>query len=149
VMVYVHGESYEWNSGNPYDGSVLASYGGVVVVTINYRLGILGECHNGFATSVFYHTTVVEGQHLTRGTGRILNTLSALCVCVSCIICLENRFFTFSFDRSDIFRFIITAKVKNYQTFRKTLCGGSAHRKTSIFTCNSTNKITNVNPCPS
>jgi neuroligin len=43
VMVYIHGESFEWNSGNPYDGSVLASYGGVVVVTINYRLGILGE----------------------------------------------------------------------------------------------------------
>ncbi|XP_044731234.1 neuroligin-4, Y-linked [Chrysoperla carnea] len=42
VMVFIHGESYEWNSGNPYDGSVLASYGGVVVVTINYRLGVLG-----------------------------------------------------------------------------------------------------------
>ncbi|XP_017774770.1 PREDICTED: neuroligin-1-like [Nicrophorus vespilloides] len=42
VIVFIHGESYEWNSGNPYDGSVLASYGGVVVVTINYRLGILG-----------------------------------------------------------------------------------------------------------
>lgn len=44
-MVFVHGdgESYEWNSGNPYDGSVLASYGQVLVVTINYRLGILGE----------------------------------------------------------------------------------------------------------
>ena len=41
--MYVHGESYEWNSGNPYDASVLASYGGVVVVTVNYRLGILGE----------------------------------------------------------------------------------------------------------
>lgn len=43
VMVFVHGESYEWNSGNPYDGSVLASYGQILVVTINYRLGILGE----------------------------------------------------------------------------------------------------------
>ncbi|XP_067118597.1 neuroligin-4, X-linked-like isoform X1 [Centruroides vittatus] len=42
VMVYIHGESYEWNSGNPYDGSVLASFGSVVVVTINYRLGVLG-----------------------------------------------------------------------------------------------------------
>lgn len=42
VMVFVHGESYEWNSGNPYDGSVLASFGQMVVVTINYRLGILG-----------------------------------------------------------------------------------------------------------
>ncbi|XP_047496487.1 neuroligin-1-like [Penaeus chinensis] len=42
VMVYIHGESYEWNSGNPYDGSVLASSGRVVVVTVNYRLGVLG-----------------------------------------------------------------------------------------------------------
>lgn len=43
VVVFVHGESYEWNSGNPYDGSVLASYGQILVITINYRLGILGE----------------------------------------------------------------------------------------------------------
>ncbi|XP_055375112.1 neuroligin-4, Y-linked isoform X2 [Condylostylus longicornis] len=42
VLVFVHGESYEWNSGNPYDGSVLASYGQILVVTVNYRLGILG-----------------------------------------------------------------------------------------------------------
>ncbi|XP_066598680.1 neuroligin-1-like isoform X2 [Prorops nasuta] len=42
VMVYVHGESFEWGSGNPYDGSVLASAGHVIVITLNYRLGILG-----------------------------------------------------------------------------------------------------------
>ncbi|CAL4059436.1 unnamed protein product [Meganyctiphanes norvegica] len=42
VMVYIHGESYEWNSGNPYDGAVLASYGNVIVVTVNFRLGVLG-----------------------------------------------------------------------------------------------------------
>lgn len=42
-MVFVHGESYEWNSGNAYEGSVLASYGQVIVVTLNYRLGILGK----------------------------------------------------------------------------------------------------------
>ncbi|CAH1388372.1 unnamed protein product [Nezara viridula] len=42
VILYVHGESFEWNSGNPYDGSVLASYGHLIVVTINFRLGILG-----------------------------------------------------------------------------------------------------------
>lgn len=42
VIVYIHGESFEWNSGNPYDGSVLASYGQVIVVTLNYRLGVLG-----------------------------------------------------------------------------------------------------------
>ena len=42
-MVFIHGESYEWNSGNPYDGTVLASYGQVIVVTINFRLGVLGK----------------------------------------------------------------------------------------------------------
>lgn len=43
-MVYVHGESFEWGSGNLYDGSVLASAGHVIVITLNYRLGILGTC---------------------------------------------------------------------------------------------------------
>ncbi|GFV73146.1 COesterase domain-containing protein [Trichonephila clavipes] len=43
VLVFIHGESYEWNAGNPYDGSVLASFGKVVVVTVNFRLGVLGK----------------------------------------------------------------------------------------------------------
>ncbi|KAK3910658.1 Neuroligin-1 [Frankliniella fusca] len=43
TIVYVHGESYEWNSGNPYDGSVLAAHGHLIVITLNFRLGILGE----------------------------------------------------------------------------------------------------------
>lgn len=42
VLVFIHGESYEWNAGSTYDGSVLASYSNTVVVTINFRLGILG-----------------------------------------------------------------------------------------------------------
>ncbi|XP_025425230.1 neuroligin-4, Y-linked-like [Sipha flava] len=42
VLVFIHGESYEWNSGNPYDGRVLASNAELVVVTLNYRLGVLG-----------------------------------------------------------------------------------------------------------
>lgn len=42
-MFFVHGESFEWGSGNPYDGSVLSSYGHVIVITVNYRLGILGK----------------------------------------------------------------------------------------------------------
>lgn len=41
VMVYIHGGSYRAGSGNVYVGHVLAQYG-VVVVTLNYRLGILG-----------------------------------------------------------------------------------------------------------
>ncbi|XP_031784758.1 uncharacterized protein LOC100121199 isoform X2 [Nasonia vitripennis] len=47
VMVFIHGESYEWNSGNPYNGSVLAAYGNVVFVTVNFRLGILGFLRPG------------------------------------------------------------------------------------------------------
>lgn len=43
VLVFIHGESYEWNSGNPYDGRVLASNAELVVVTLNYRLGVLGK----------------------------------------------------------------------------------------------------------
>ena len=43
VVVFVHGESYDIGTGNAYDGSVLAGYGTVVVVTINYRLGVLGQ----------------------------------------------------------------------------------------------------------
>ncbi|KAL2744786.1 hypothetical protein V1477_007328 [Vespula maculifrons] len=46
-MVFIHGESYEWNSGNPYDGTVLTAYGNVVFVTINFRLGILGFLRPG------------------------------------------------------------------------------------------------------
>ncbi|XP_055638903.1 uncharacterized protein LOC129776956 isoform X4 [Toxorhynchites rutilus septentrionalis] len=47
TIMYIHGESYEWNSGNPYDGSVLALQGNVIVVTINFRLGILGFLKTG------------------------------------------------------------------------------------------------------
>lgn len=43
VIVFLHGESFEWNSGNSYDGSILASYGQVIVITLNYRLGALGK----------------------------------------------------------------------------------------------------------
>ena len=54
VIVFVHGESYEWNSGNPYDGSVLSAYGQVVVITLNYRLGVLGKALAGIRLSVIY-----------------------------------------------------------------------------------------------
>ncbi|KAJ8352625.1 hypothetical protein SKAU_G00241010 [Synaphobranchus kaupii] len=47
VMVYIHGGSYMEGTGNMIDGSILASYGNVIVVTINYRLGILGFLSTG------------------------------------------------------------------------------------------------------
>ncbi|KAK3589980.1 hypothetical protein CHS0354_035006 [Potamilus streckersoni] len=47
VMIFIHGESYEIGTGNAYDGSVLASYGRVIVITVNYRLGVLGFLSTG------------------------------------------------------------------------------------------------------
>ncbi|KER24195.1 Carboxylesterase, partial [Opisthorchis viverrini] len=42
VVLFVHGESYEYGSGNAYDLSVLAGFTGAVCITLNYRLGLLG-----------------------------------------------------------------------------------------------------------
>eukprot|EP00079_Xenopus_tropicalis_P035531 XP_017949302.1 PREDICTED: neuroligin-1 isoform X1 [Xenopus tropicalis] len=47
VMVYIHGGSYMEGTGNVFDGSVLASYGNVIVITVNYRLGVLGFLSTG------------------------------------------------------------------------------------------------------
>lgn len=46
VILYIHGGSFESGSGHVYDGKVLSSLG-VVVVTINYRLGALGFLTSG------------------------------------------------------------------------------------------------------
>jgi acetyl esterase/lipase len=43
VLVYIHGGKFSWGSGNLVDGTVLAAYGDVVFVSLNYRLGVLGE----------------------------------------------------------------------------------------------------------
>lgn len=43
IMVFVHGESYEWGGGHVYDVSVWASQCHVIAVTLNYRLGPLGK----------------------------------------------------------------------------------------------------------
>jgi para-nitrobenzyl esterase len=42
VMVWIHGGAFILGSGDIYDGSVLAGDNGVVVLTLNYRLGELG-----------------------------------------------------------------------------------------------------------
>lgn len=47
-MVYIHGGSYMEGTGNMIDGSILASYGNVIVITINYRLGVLGKYADEF-----------------------------------------------------------------------------------------------------
>ncbi|KAJ8408930.1 hypothetical protein AAFF_G00247480 [Aldrovandia affinis] len=47
VMLFIHGGSYMEGTGNMFDASVLAAYGNVIVVTINYRLGVLGFLSTG------------------------------------------------------------------------------------------------------
>jgi para-nitrobenzyl esterase len=42
VMVWVHGGGFFSGSSNHYDGTQLATKGDVVVVTVNYRLGVFG-----------------------------------------------------------------------------------------------------------
>lgn len=42
VMVWIHGGAFILGSSNEYDGKIIAGYGNVIVVTINYRLGPLG-----------------------------------------------------------------------------------------------------------
>jgi para-nitrobenzyl esterase len=42
VMVWIHGGGYLFGSGSGYAGDRLSEFGDVVVVTINYRLGVFG-----------------------------------------------------------------------------------------------------------
>lgn len=42
VLVWIHGGALVTGMASMYDGSVLAAFEDVVVVTIQYRLGILG-----------------------------------------------------------------------------------------------------------
>ena len=42
VMVWLPGGAFETGSASIFDGSALASYENVLVVTIQYRLGIFG-----------------------------------------------------------------------------------------------------------
>ncbi|XP_064638758.1 neuroligin-4, X-linked-like isoform X2 [Lineus longissimus] len=47
ILMFIHGESYAMGTGNAYDGSILASFGEVIVITLNYRLGALGFMTTG------------------------------------------------------------------------------------------------------
>lgn len=52
-------------TGNMFDASVLAAYGNVIVVTMNYRLGVLGkstgwpDCNEITATCFYYPTVTM------------------------------------------------------------------------------------------
>ena len=42
VMVWIHGGAFQFGSSNIYHGGILATFHDVIVVTLNYRLGVLG-----------------------------------------------------------------------------------------------------------
>jgi para-nitrobenzyl esterase len=72
VMVWIHGGSNVIGSGgeSTYDGAILARKGGVIVVTINYRLGVLG---------FFAHPELSkESTHHASGNYGILDQIAAL-----------------------------------------------------------------------
>jgi para-nitrobenzyl esterase len=47
VYVWIHGGAFVVGTGNSYDGSEMAKAGDIVVVTINYRVGVLGFVNFG------------------------------------------------------------------------------------------------------
>ena len=63
VMVYIHGGSYMEGTGNMIDGSVLASYGNVIVITLNYRVGVLGK--HIFLISLFFPSSPLFQGHFS------------------------------------------------------------------------------------
>ncbi|XP_048005973.1 uncharacterized protein LOC125241499 [Leguminivora glycinivorella] len=60
VLVFIHGDSFEWSTGNAYDGRILASYGNIMVITINYRLGILGFLKPSMSEYVYNNNGLLD-----------------------------------------------------------------------------------------
>lgn len=69
VMFWIHGGGNSIGSGSLYDGSSLAARYRVVVVTINYRLGIFGW---------FHHPTLAERSSSKSGNYGLLDIVRAL-----------------------------------------------------------------------
>ncbi|OXA45887.1 Neuroligin-1 [Folsomia candida] len=43
-LIFIHGDDFSYGGGHPYDPTMLVSQGNIIVITFNFRLGILGEC---------------------------------------------------------------------------------------------------------
>ena len=81
VVVFVHGESYELGTGNAYDGSVMAAYGHVVVITLNYRLGPLGKL------AAVSPNRLAPVCHPLPIEERSIVTSVSVCICVCVFVC--------------------------------------------------------------
>ncbi|XP_067665661.1 carboxylesterase 5A-like [Haliotis asinina] len=64
VMVWIHGGAYTYGSASEYDGRMLASRG-IVVVTVDYRLGVMGflSTGNNAAPGNFGHLDQLQALH--------------------------------------------------------------------------------------
>lgn len=69
VMLWIHGGGNSIGSGSPYNGSILASRYNVVVVTINYRLGVLGW---------FHHPRLIRNARVKSGNFGLLDIVRSL-----------------------------------------------------------------------
>lgn len=43
--MFIQGEDFSYGAGHPYDPSILVSQAHVIVITLNFRLGILGKLY--------------------------------------------------------------------------------------------------------
>lgn len=50
VLLFIHGDNLFWGSGNYVDASLISFTTNIIVITINYRLGVFGE---GYARPSF------------------------------------------------------------------------------------------------
>ncbi|XP_046737467.1 neuroligin-2-like isoform X3 [Diprion similis] len=69
ALLLIHGDSYSWGAGNSLDGTALAAQGRLIVVSINFRLGVLGFLKTGSKASAqgnFGLMDLVAGLHWLR-----------------------------------------------------------------------------------
>lgn len=53
VLLLIHGDDYGFGTGNAFNASILSGYGQIIVVTLNYRLGVygfMGKCEQNSCT---------------------------------------------------------------------------------------------------
>ena len=62
VMVFIHGGGFTMGSGQSYPCEELSSYGNVILVTINYRLGVFGFMNSG--DGIIPGNLAFQDQHL-------------------------------------------------------------------------------------
>lgn len=62
ALLLIHGDSYSWGAGNSFDGTALAAHGRLIVVSINFRLGVLGKLGNTYSMK----RTAVSPERRTR-----------------------------------------------------------------------------------